>query len=261
MHWVLQDKAFTDRGWGELVATLARLGIPHSFHAVKPYVGTLDPDVDPQGNVIVFGSYAMRNLAAEKGWVPGCFDIERHTYADHVARWGAAMLNGDAVYCRFDEVLDRVPDGVDEFFLRPVVDTKTPAGEVTDRRKFGEWLPKVVALGPDAPTLGGSTRMMVCAVKPILREYRVWIVDREVATASLYKSGDRAASSPEVEPGVLAFARDRASEWEPARAYVLDVAVMGDGGMRVIETNSLNAAGLYAADVPRLVEAIERMTF
>lgn len=261
MYWVLQDEKFNENGWRELVATLERAEIPHSHHVVIPLVGVLKPDVNPDGNVIVFGSYAMRHAAREKGWTPGCFDLEAHTYAHHVEHWGAWMLNGDATYCRFDEVLESLPEGMDAFFIRPVIDSKYLVGEVTNRQKFGEWLPKVVALGDDAPFLSSATEVMFCPVKAILREYRLWIVDREVATASLYKQGDRVLYSSDVDPDIIAFGRERAAEWEPARAYVMDVALLEDGEKRIIETNAINSAGLYAANVPRLIEAIERMEF
>lgn len=42
------------------------------------------------------------------------------------------------------------------------------------------------------------------------------------------------------------------------RAYVLDICRCDDG-LRMLETNGLNAAGFYAADIARLVTALEGM--
>ncbi|WP_298952641.1 ATP-grasp domain-containing protein [uncultured Methylobacterium sp.] len=249
-------------GFAELVATLERTGIPHSHHKVIPFVGEIVPDISPEGHVIVFGSYSMRRAAAARGWLPGAFDIGALTYRDHMAQWGAEMLNADSMFCRFDEVLARLPDGLDAFFIRPVVDSKFFAGMVINRANFEEWHHQVAALGEDDDAnLRGSTEVMVCGEKDILREYRLWIIDGEVVTASLYKRDGRVLYSSEVDEDILRYGRDRASEWAPARAYVMDVALLPGDERRIIETNTINAAGFYAGDVPKLVAAFERMEF
>lgn len=256
---MLQSGFESERGIRALVAFLERIQIPHSFHKVVPFVGELVPDINPEGTVVVFGSYSMRHVAKRKGWVPGSFDLADITYADHVARWSNHMLNGDAVFCRFEEVPKHLGD--EPKFLRPVVDSKFFTGTVMGREEFLEWHRKVVDLGDDyGDGVRADTMVLVATPKNIQQEYRVWVVDGQVATASLYKRGGRALYHSDVDEQVLSFAAARAKEWEPARAFVLDVAVT-ETGLYVIETNTLNAAGLYAADVCKLVGAIEAMSF
>lgn len=61
---------------------------------------------------------------------------------------------------------------------------------------------------------------------------------------------------------MLAFAEKIAAHpWQPERVYVLDVSVGQDREPHVIEANNLGSAGLYAADVQKLVDAIEQMKF
>ncbi len=48
----------------------------------------------------------------------------------------------------------------------------------------------------------------------------------------------------------------RVAEWQPHEAFVVDVCEL-DEGLKVLELNTLNAAGFYAADVQRLVVALE----
>jgi len=43
--------------------------------------------------------------------------------------------------------------------------------------------------------------------------------------------------------------------WQPADAFVLDIALTHNG-YKVLEVNCLNSAGFYAADVSKLVQAI-----
>ena len=82
MYWVVQDGMREARGDRTLRELLPSWGIPHSYHKVVPITGELRPDVNPEGNVIVIGSYSMRHMAKAKGWVPGCFDVGHLTHDD-----------------------------------------------------------------------------------------------------------------------------------------------------------------------------------
>jgi hypothetical protein len=44
-----------------------------------------------------------------------------------------------------------------------------------------------------------------------------------------------------------------------SRAYVLDVCRTEDG-LRIIETNCINAAGFYAADLVKLAASVDTLT-
>jgi hypothetical protein len=264
MHWVIQNNLAFERGTEDLVAFLARAEIPHSLHKVVPFVAEIEPDVNPVGNVIVMGAYSMRHLARRKGWVPGSFDLASITYEEHIKHWGRYMLNSDAVFCTFAEVPHHLTT---EMFLRPSVDSKFFSGMLVTPEEFKVWHHKVVVLEEDEGfSLRGSTHVFLAKPKRIYNEYRVWVVDGKVVTASLYKRGGRPLFHSGVDAHVLAFAADRAKEWNPARAYVMDVAttdetsVPGEGAY-IVETNTLNSAGLYAADVCKLVGAIESMQF
>jgi len=83
-----------------------------------------------------------------------------------------------------------------------------------------------------------------------------------VAANSLYKRGDRVAYESHSDPEVVEFAeRIAAHPWQPQRAYALDISVGPNRELHVIEANNLGSAGLYAADIQKLVAAIEEMTF
>lgn len=56
------------------------------------------------------------------------------------------------------------------------------------------------------------------------------------------------------------FAAARAAEFQPARAFVLDVFEF-EGELFIGEVNNLNSAGFYAADMQKLVAAIDSMIF
>jgi len=93
----------------------------------------------------------------------------------------------------------------------------------------------------------------------IQKEWRIWVVREEVVTYSLYKEGSRVIYRLEIDEDALQFAETMVTA-NPnyATAYVMDICRTGDG-LRLLETNCINAAGFYAADVMKLATAIEAL--
>jgi hypothetical protein len=261
MHWVLQDNLTYDNGLRYLSENLPRWGIPCSLHTVVPFVGEILPDISPEGNVIVIGAYSMRHVARRKGWIPGCFDIGHLSHEDFVREWGAAMLNASAFIAKFPDVPKHPLEK--QFFYRPAVDSKAWSGMVTSRADFLIWHDKVMSLIDEGgSTITRDTDVVVAPIKQIAQEHRCWVVDRRVVTTSMYKLGETVLYRNELDSKMLQFAQTMADHpWQPARAYVLDVSLDYEGQCRVIEVNTLNSAGFYAADMQKLVEAIEGMEF
>jgi len=260
MYWVIQENTFNEAGMNELIEILERADIPHSIHKVVPFVGDIIPDVNPDDNVIVMGSYALRHIAKRYAWVPGSFDLGDLTYQDHIAKWGEHMLNYGSIFCSFKESAALVKP--EPFFCRPVIDSKNFAGAIFYNDEFSEWWEQVVILEEDdGSNLRGSTEIMISPIKNILREYRNWVVDGKVITSSLYKIGNRVQYSSDVDDDIIQFAQDRVNEWQPKRAFVIDIALLENGEKKIVETNTFNAAGLYAANIGKLVDAIEQMEF
>ena len=272
MHWVLQANMFNEVGFSRLIDALQRLQISHTFHKVIPFIGTLsrpmadpaeylsievpDEDTDlglPDGPKIVMGSYSMAGYAQRKGWTPGSFAYDTLDYEKQVPHWGGEMLNSDAWVGRFADVLKQKH----EFFIRPTLDSKSFAGVVMGWSVFRRWQENVLKLGADnGGTLDGDTLVQVCSKKTILREYRLWVVDGKVKTASLYKLRGRPNFCEDVEPEVLAYGEEMAALWSPGRAYVLDICRTPDR-LKILEAGCMNAAGFYAADMQKLVMALE----
>jgi hypothetical protein len=261
MYWVVQSEMRETGGDLALRELLARWGIPHSYHKVVPIIGELRPDVNPEGNVIVIGSYSMRHVAKAKGWVPGCFDVGHITHDDYVAQWGSALLNASARVCRFEDTPKYI---MDELFVRPTTDSKAFTGQTYTRAEFMCWYEKIMALNDPGAFVLPATEVIIAPIKDITHEYRCWIVDGRVVTSSLYKRGERQHQVLEegrVDERIIAYANQfAAGTWQPSRAYVLDVCLWSDQ-LRVLEVNTLNSSGFYAADISELVRALEAMEF
>jgi hypothetical protein len=248
MHWVIQENLHREPGHDDLIAALRRAGVSHSQHKVVPFTGDIVPDVLPAGPIVVMGTYSLCRLAERKGWMPGCFDVGRVPYALQVSMWGKNLLNGDAVVSAFG---DASPD-VEVFFIRPTADSKVFAGTVMTAVELRDWQRRVVELGEDDGSgLRASTEVLWALPKEIKDEYRLWVVDGRVVTASRYRP-----SSTHVPAEAISFGNRMAETWTPLPAFVMDVC-RHETEWKIIEINTLNACGFYAADLDRLVAAIE----
>ncbi|MCE9574611.1 MAG: ATP-grasp domain-containing protein [Deltaproteobacteria bacterium] len=259
MHWILQENLFKEAEWANLVGALERFSLPYSVHKVVPFVGELVPPAEiAGGKVVCFGSYSLRHAARAAGWTPGVYDLDDADFEVQRAHWGARMLNAASVVVRFADV--RFSTAA-PYFVRPIRDSKVFAGQtVDDQAEFYAWQHRVCALGEDTGTsLAPDTLVQVAPVREIYTEVRCWVVGGQIVTASQYKLGSKVtyASVPR-DSALVAYAQARVAEWQPHRAFCLDVADTADGPA-IVEINTINAAGFYAADVQKLVIALEEI--
>lgn len=259
MQWILQDFEDTRK----LATALDQLGFAYSWHKVVPFVGEIIPApqiADPDA-VILFGSYSLWRQAEAAGYWPGVFKIAPFV---HETLWQPFMLNGpDALFLRLDQLGAHIADDGSLWFVRPVDDSKAMPGSIKSSGQILAQARKVLALDPQeiaGDALNHDTLLMLTRPAQILREWRVWIVDGQPVTWSLYKDGPDVVYRHQIDPDALDFAGDLA-RLNPgfSRAYVMDIC-RTDQGLRLLETNCLNAAGFYAADLVKLASAINALT-
>lgn len=210
--------------------------------------------------MILFGSYALWRHAARHGLRPGVFRIRLNS-RDAARR--PHMLNGAEVVTAPLRDLPETLDGPDRaWFARPVADSKEVAGRVLMASEIAALARQVRALAPEE-RIGGSlapdTEIMLAPPARIRQEWRVWVVGDAVVTWSLYAEGQRVVYCPEIDEDARAVAADLV-RLNPgyALAYVMDLCRTEDG-LRLLETNCLDAAGFYAADLARLVAALKAL--
>jgi hypothetical protein len=84
----------------------------------------------------------------------------------------------------------------------------------------------------------------------------VFTASQPFITNSLYKRGDKVIYSKDVDSIYLDYVKDRIEEWTPHDAFVIDVCDT-ENGIKIVEINTLNSSGFYAADVQKLVLTLE----
>lgn len=259
MQWILQDFEDTRK----MADALDRLEIPYTWHKVVPFIGELTPvpTINDPNAVVMFGSYTLWRYALANDLKPGVFKIRPFV---HEEPWHPFLLNGaDALFLTLRDVPEQLPDDGKDWFLRPVEDSKEEPGNVKSSGEIIDLAKKVLALEEHEIPKGSlrhDTEMMFTKPVRILKEWRLWAVRDEIVTFSLYKEGSQVVYRHEIDEDALEFAK-RLVEANPdyAPAYVIDICLTNDG-LRMLETNCINAAGFYEADLLKLVSSIDEFS-
>lgn len=276
MHWLIQNNLKNDQGMQSLKDYL--IDNKKSFQLVKavPFTdiiinGDLDFDVIESSkdtdslltvpkalNIVTMGSYSLARSAIKRGWTPGAFINENFEFSKWIKHWGAdVMLNGGAIEAKIKDI--KVPTDMTHVFARPSEDTKYFAGQVFERENFAFWLEQLKTIN-DPETLSPETSIIISNVVEIDCEFRLFVIDNEIVTGSLYKTKNQVIYSPILDKEALVFARKMLDVWQPDRAFVIDIALTPNGP-KIIEVNNINSSGFYASDIGKIVESIDNMRF
>lgn len=270
MHWVI-DRSLGRRnalgqggeaGYEHLIETLERTQTSYSLVRKIPFSGVLihpddeGPDHKPitleiEGRVFVCGTLSMKATAEQHGWTPGY--VDGADQEELIAAWGSHMLNHTAVIGKFSEV----EPPAEEFFARPVDDSKSFAGTTFTRPEWIDWKSRVMDIQNSGASIRADDLVMLAPLQKIFAEYRLFVINGKIVTGSRYKLGSRVFYTTDLPPDMLDYARSRLAEYCPRRALCLDIAhIDDDDPFRVIETNSISSAGFYACDMNVFVNAI-----
>jgi hypothetical protein len=269
MLWILQKNFFSESGYIRLVETLERLSLPIRYVTVVPFTKRLIPmevdastavDVDNTTEIdvgdepiITMGSYTLAQIANDRGWAPGAFTANLD-YSSWAEGWGHHnLLNPNAKIVRFADASFE-----ETTFVRPVLDSKSFSGKVFEHAEFQDWKEQVLKSSQHDDPLNADTEVILSKPVKIFTETRCWVVNGKVVTMSQYRRGGKVQYVEGADEEVYQFACERIAEWTPNVAFVLDIAQTPDG-CKVIEVNCLNAAGFYACDTFKLVEALESL--
>lgn len=258
MHWIIQSNVSNEANYPRLLEELHRLGIKHSVHQLIPFTSELHPTPKVVDNkVLCIGSYSLQRVALANCWTPGIYSISHVTHKEMLTRWPGRMLN-HGIQAAFADVPEHM-HGMQEFFLRPATDEKIFAGKIISKEEFDRWHDAIVRNGEDYGNgLTPTTEVFISPVKTVNSEFRTWIVNGKVITASSYKLQGKYNPNLHVDESIINFAEECANLWSPHKAYCLDICKTPEG-LKIVEPNTINCAGYYNADVGKLVSALEAL--
>ncbi len=271
MQWLIEVNLRREAGHARLLDALDRMGSSYQLVQTIPSIDALLPgeiqlrasdaldvdtlpqiEVDARRPTFALGSYKLARIVRQRGWNTPGSDFRGLTYPEWAEGWGhAALLNPRAWTGRLGDAVMTGPS-----FIRPIADDKTFGGCVLWPDSFELWRHRILALEGQRGFASADTLVLVAKPVVIHAEMRFWVIRGEVVTASLYKRGGEVFYSDAVPESAWRFARARVQEWCPNAAFVLDIADTPKG-LRVVEVNCLAAAGFYAADMQKIVAAVE----
>lgn len=274
MQWIIQGNLSQEDGLQSLINVIKEKKLPYELVKSIPftnYIVNMETDINKlkEDNVpeliipndqpmVTMGSYTLARIAKKRNWTPGAFINENFEFSKWLKGWNKEnMLNGEAIEAKIKDI--KIPKEWNKVFSRPSEDTKFFSGTVFERSNLIFWLNEVMK-GRDKETLNADTYIIVAPTKEIFAEYRLFVIDNKIVTGSMYKLRDKVIYGKHIDNEALDFARKMISQWEPDRAYVLDIAITNEGP-KIIEVNNINSSGFYLSDLEKIVVGIENMKF
>lgn len=256
MLWLATRRMAGNDDIGRLISVLAEKSIPHDVVRKPPmadYLVSMTGDepiyLQPAGPVFAYGSTTLQSVAEKSGWNPGYFDAPEMLEA--IEHWGSHMLNYEA---RVEEIgAMQIPTGT--FFIRPNDDGKAFAGTIMTDEEFSAWRDRILDID-GWTTIPADTKVLYAPVRRINAEWRLAIVNGQVAASSMYRKDGKQNLQEGCPSEVSEYALARVSEWETRTGFVMDVCAT-DEGLKIVETNSLSSSGLYLMNMHTYVDAIE----
>lgn len=260
--WVVEREGVMESAnTGLLREALAACNVPTV--SVDPLYFTDDlPEVDggiPKGAVpVYYGSTTLRDKLVAAGQHGVFFDPVKFSFQALRDAYGENLLNHGSVVTTVGEFLAHTGGDPEELlFIRPTEDSKSLTGAVQTRR---EWIEAIQVSMNNTRGPTPSTPIQVGEPRNIEYEWRMFLVDGRVVSASQYRAHGYLNRSAEVPNRVVQYAKDMARLYQPAKVFVMDVCELSaDGSLRVVETNCFNCAGFYAANVSNIVQAVTNL--
>lgn len=261
--WLIHDYDTTE--FNQLKAALKFTETPYQEVIYKSSLDTLDKSNLPplESCIVIHGSIQFVKALANQGFVytPGAYGFSKETdcsnYYPKIPK--ECLLNYPyslttwAELKRSKEYFKKIFFNT-SLFVRPNSGNKIFVGQNIYHYNWDE----NIKLIEDTSSVRDETLILVSNSKIIKpNEYRFAIIEKEVVTGSMYNWAKE--TSPEYPKETEELAKIVADqEWQLDGAYTCDIA-FSPTGPKLIELNSFAAAGLYAMDKVKIVEAINKL--
>lgn len=258
IHWILQQNLIREQTFYEIKQALIAEGI--SFEEVKiiPFSDDL-PEIRSFGEINVFYGSTTLVLNAYKrfGGGKGIFYESSHfNVRNYIEQWKGSMLNHDSRIMTLTEFCTENHPEYNRWFVRPIEDDKSFSGRImtwTEIRNLEAQLKD-----SNNPYLTTETLVAISSPKEIEKEWRLFVVDKEIVSACRYTAnGALNVDDADLPEGMLAFALERFNEYVPDDVFVMDIA-LHKGNYYIVECNCFNDSGFYRHDISKIIRSVNR---
>ena len=259
--WLVEATNIDRTNVDKVMDVLNQKNIPYLPVGVIPFsleITGLDSAPLEEGNVLSYGSTKLTRLIKELGFTPGVFYDPstfnalawHHAYKSRHNNGFGYMNDGG----KFIQIRYLTGTLTKRRFVRPVMDLKLFPGSVVEE---GDTWENFFSRIFKNDNYDKNILVSVNQTFDIREEYRFFIVNREVITASKYRAYGELDITPTIPTWLEKEVREIARTcWLPNDTCVMDIGLIEDFP-EIIEFNVLNSSGLYAADVEKLVDALD----
>jgi hypothetical protein len=264
IRWVVQSNLLAENDIERLHDACERCGAEFESVQVIPFSEELPKfTLDEKVNIYYGSTTFIERVDKMLNFPKGVFFCSKAFQMDnYIQRWGVHMLNAQAKVttlgeCHGDDLKSA------EYFVRPVADDKSFAGEVMLKDDLLKWVERVReneiserAMG-NPVSLDLQTPILVAPAYRVEKEWRNFIVDGKVIASTLYRKDHKLNKLREAPQEMLDFVHARCEEYVPHRIFVMDIALCGNS-YYIIECGCLNSAGFYVADIDEIVKIVSQ---
>ncbi len=259
INWILQQNLTNPQVLARIKGALSRADEYWEELTLIPFSTELPPLTHPEWQNIVYGSTTlMFNAYATPAYRSAVFfDPLRFQMQNYLRQWGSHLLNADGQLLAFKD-LSEISSPLDQsWFVRPNHDSKLFSGQVATFQELRSWQSEILAL--ELPDWNGTTEIWLAPAKPIEKEWRAFIVDGKIVSASRYLvRGKLAESQADLPPAMIAFAQQMVDHYQPAEVFAIDIA-WSEGRFQIIECNCFNGTGFYQHDIEAVIRAVNEL--
>lgn len=211
------------------------------------------------GPSVIYGSIPFVTRRQSADLVPGAYyHATRFNCSYYQNRLPLDLLgNGEGIYLPFGDFERRAESiyrlfGVSRLFIRPDAGSKSFTGVSISLDDLNYELNSLRRL----TSVTNDTLVLISPHQEVTNEYRFYIVNGKVITASSYRINGEDVDDAPIDVDCMEVAsRIAESSWQIDLAYTCDVGLF-DGKPKVVELNAFSTSGLYRCDAVALFKAV-----
>lgn len=228
-------------------------------------------DLEDKCVVAMSSLNACKRAKRKHRWYPGYWcDFSRLSCQSYYSHWFEYILNWDGEFVPWQIIKIKIENlymqygdkyGEDgTIFIRPDTNDKLFSGELVVKKQFDNFALMIDNyLGEDESPL-----CVVALPKKIFREWRFYVSEGKIITGSLYKENDKIKYERSWPQEAAELVEKATEKWMPHPICCIDIAEIenhrnGNVEYYIIECGSINCAGMYAADLDKIVDEMNRL--
>lgn len=249
--WILEQNVFSEKCFDSFIEAFKKHDIKYHVVKIIPFIHEIEGKIPlVNDKVICYGSIGIQKLAKAQNWKPGVFTNDSFNYWNYKNAIGDDILNADCILTKISMVEEVCrTNALETFFIKPNGDTKEFAGEVMNINNFATWYNKMISIGY---LENNDFDVVISKPKEIKKEWRAVVINGKISSMSLYRNYGQAYVKEEFDIGAANLISRVNKTFMPDDVFVIDIGETLNG-LKVIEYNTFNSAGLYDCNVEKII--------